>query len=307
MRLLASVLALAAAAPAAAQDRFPPPPAWPAPPPRGEPSALGEAPVAAAGAPAAPLHPDEAYASWRYALATGVLGRAGGRDLSSRRDNPSVLLYFGAQADGLWSEGFGRAARLRIRLLTGGESAIYAPSDGELEAAYMLGRREFRFVVGRVEVARYPALGLEALAQAATLPCFEGSVALAGDAIRLDYLLAPVEATWVYYYGGAHIRHTAATPTESDRIAAATAARLRYSVLLPGALVASVQGDVMKAWSEPDLLAAAEGTLGYHAVRQSAAFSLSARWSSYTRRLPLDGESERESEVTLLAVASLVF
>jgi hypothetical protein len=307
MRLVAALLALTAAAPALAQSRFPPPPGSQGPRDPGGPASIGEAPVAPAGAQAAPLHPDEAYSSWRYALATGVTGRFGGMDLSARRDNPNVLLYFGAQADGLWTEGFGRAARLRVRMFTGGENEIYVPSDGEVEAAYMLGRREFRFVAGRLELGRYPGLGVEALAQAATLPCFEGSLMLAGDAMRLYYYVSPVEATWVYYYGGAHIRHTAATPTESDQLTAATAARLRYTVLLPAALVVSVQGDFMKAWAKPDLLLAAEGSLGYQALAQSAAFDLTMRWSGYTRRLPGDSRSENESELTLLGVASLVF
>jgi hypothetical protein len=308
MRLLASVLALAAAAPALSQGRFPPPPPGPYDPPgESAPSTIGEAPVAAAGAPAAALHPDEAYSSWRSSLATGVAGKVGGMDLSSRRDNPHALLYFGAQADGVWTEGHGRAARLRLRLFTGGEREIYAPSEGDLEAAFMLGRRAFRFVVGRVELGRYPTLGVEALVQAATLPCFEGSLLLAGDAMRLQYYLSPVEATWVYYYGGAHIRHTAATPTESDRVAAASAARLRYTVLLPAALVASVQGDLMKAWARPDMLLAAEGSVGYQALEQAASFNVAVRWSAYTRRLPQAGTSARESELTLLVAASLLF
>jgi hypothetical protein len=305
-RLLASVLALATAAAAGAQDRLPPPPGRSEPRGQVDPSTIGEAPVAAAGAQAAPLHPDEAYSNWRHSLATGVTAKVGGMDLSSRHENPRVLLYFGAQADGLWTERYVRAARLRIRLFTGGESEIYVPSEGDAEVAYMLGRRELRFVVGRLEVGRYPALGVEALAQAATLPCFEGALSLAGDAMRLYYYLSPVEAAWVHYYGGAHIRHTAATPTESGALAAATAARLRYTLLLPAALVLSVQGDVMKTWAKPDLLVAAEGSLGYEVLERSAAFNLSMRWSSYTRRVPGDA-SESESELMVLAVAGLVF
>ena len=175
-----------------------------APPPRAA-GTIGEAPVAPAGSQAAPLHPDETVSRWRYSLATGVAGKFGGRQIEQGRENPGVLLYFAGQADGVWTEGRGHAARLRLRMFTGGENEIYVPSDGDVEAAYMIGPREFRFVIGRLEVGRYPALGIEALAQFATLPCFEGSLSLAGDTMRLYYYLSPVEAAWVRYYGGAHI------------------------------------------------------------------------------------------------------
>lgn len=318
MRLLAAAVAAAVAVPAAG-DQLPPPPSDPwrgAWTPREEsgarggaarrPRTIGEAPVAPAGSQAAPLPPDEGLSSWRFSLATGVTGKSGGMRIANERENPAVLLYFGAQADGLWGEGRGRAARLRLRLFTGGERGIYVPSDGDAEAAYMLGRRELQFVVGRVEVGRYPALGIATLAQFATLPCFEGTVSLAGDAMRLHYHLAPVEGVWVYYRGAAHIPHRAGWATESDRPSAASAARLRYTALLPPALLLSIQGDVMKTWREPDLLLAAEGSLGYPLLQQSAAFDVVVRWNRYTRRGRARDTSDAESELMLLGIASLV-
>jgi hypothetical protein len=227
--------------------------------------------------------------------------------LESDRENPGVLLYFGAQADGLWTEGYGQAARLRLRLFTGGESEVYVPSDGEVEAAYMIGRREFRFVIGRIEVGRYPALGVEVLAQLATLPCFEGSLSLASDTMRLYYYQSPNEAAYVYYYGGAHIDHRAGWPTESDRPVAASAGRLRYTVLLPPAMLLSLQGDVVKMWQKADLLLAGEAALGYQALDQTAVFNVAVRWNGYTRRGIGTETNEGESEIMLLAVASLVF
>jgi hypothetical protein len=334
MRLLACLAALAAAAPARSQEVLPPPPpppsTDPAPPPAlppaGDPSrggarpgerapaaparrpgTIGEAPVAPAGSQAAPLHPDEAVSHWRFSLATGISGKFGGMQLSDERENPGVLLYFGAQADGLWTEGYGQAARFRVRLFTGGENEIYIPSDGDAEAAYMIGRREFRFVIGRLEVGRYPALGVETLAQLATLPCFEGSLSLAGDTQRLYYYLSPIEAAWVYYYGDAHIEHSAAVASESDRPVAASAGRLRYTVLLPPSVLLSLQGDLMKMWQKPDLLVSGEGSLGYQVLDQSAVFNVAVRWNNYTRRAHGEGVSKSESEVLLLGIASLVF
>jgi hypothetical protein len=331
---LLCLAAALAAAPARSQEVLPPPPPPPstdpvappqpaapgtadpsregaraeAPPPaRRRPGTIGEAPVAPAGSQAAPLHPDEAVSHWRYSLATGISGKFGGMQLSDERENPGVLLYFGAQADGLWTEGYGQAARLRIRLFTGGENEIYIPSDGDAEAAYMIGRREFRFVIGRVEVGRYPAIGIEALAQVATLPCFEGSLSLAGDTQRLYYYLSPIEAAWVHYYGDAHIEHTAAVASESEKPVAASAGRLRYTVLLPPSVLLSLQGDLVKMWQKPDLLVSAEGSLGYQVLDQSAVFNVAVRWNSYTRRDQSEGASTSESEVLLLGIASLVF
>jgi hypothetical protein len=332
MRPLAAALAALVflAAPAAAQDALPPPPPPPSfdpaptpPPPSGtapapfvpglrpgpqrKPGTIGEGLVAPAGSQAAPLHPDESLSHWRFSLATGLAGKFGGMQLEAARENPGVMLFFAGQADGLWTEGYGQAARFRVRMFTGGENEIYIPSDGDAEAAYMIGRREFRFVIGRAEVARYPALGLEVLAQLSTLPCFEGSLTLAKDTMRLYYYLAPVGAAFVRYYGGAHIDHSAEWPSESDRPVAASSGRLRYTVLLPPTVLLSLQGDLVKMWDKADLFLAAEGSLGYQVLDQSAVFNVTARWQSYRRRGTGRETSETEAEVLLLAVASLVF
>lgn len=334
MRHLVLAVAVAVALPAFGQDALPPPPPPPPtevplpPPPPGTrplpatpgeaplpvgadvarrvPGTIGEAPFAPAGSQAAPLHPigGDGGTRWKMSLATGVAGRFGGLQLRSAEKNPGVLLYFGAQADGLWTEGLGRAARLRLRMFTGGESQVYVPSDGELEAAFMIGRREFRFVLGRLEVARYPALGVEVLAQLATLPCFEGSVALLGDTMRLYYYVSPVEAAYVRYYGRAHER---LGPNEADRPAAATSGRLRWTVLLPPSVLMSLQGDLVKMWSELDLLVGAEGSLGYQAFDGSAVFNVAVRWDSFRRRGREVGSSATDSEMKLLGIATLVF
>ena len=325
MRAVALALALALAVPAAAQDLLPPPPPPPGadlvPSPAGaraggprKPSGpgitgtIGEGQIAAAGSQAAPNHPDEAVSHWAFSMATGVAGKFGGMQLESDKENPGVLLYFGGQADGLWTEGYGQAVRLRLRLFTGGESEIYVPSDGDAEAAYMIGRREFRFVIGRVEVGRYPALALQTVAQVGTLPCFEGSLPLAGDTMRLYYFVSPVEAAWVRYLGDQHIDGNAGFASESGEPVAATAGRLRYTVLLPPSVLLSMQGDVMKMWKKTDLMVSAEGSLGYQVLDQSAVFNASVRWNSYRRRGPdAPNTSKTESEVLLMAMASLVF
>ena len=171
-------LALAAlAAPARAEEVLPPPPPPPSddrPPARTPPAprradaapaprrpvtpgtVIGEAPVAPAGSMGAPLRPDEQVYNWKFSLASGVAGRFGGYQLHTDQENAGLLLFFGGQADGQWTEGWGRAARLRLRLLTGGERVVFVPSDGEVEAAFMLGRPELRFVVGRVEAITAP-------------------------------------------------------------------------------------------------------------------------------------------------------
>ena len=269
------------------------------------PASALEAPVAPAGSQAAPLRPDEAFSSWRLSLATGVAGRFGGMRLDPPRDNPAVLLHVAGQADGLWSERWGQAARVRFRLFTGGEREIYTPSDGEVEASYMLGRREFRFVLARVEAGRYPAIGLEVLAQAATLPSFEGSIPLGGGAMRLDYFVSPVEAGFVRYHGAWHVPHGPAWASESDRPVASSTGRLRYTLLLPPAMVASLQGDLVKLWRRSDLLVAGEGVLGYQALDRTALFSVSVRWNRYTRRGLAPGTSDTASEVLLVAGATL--
>lgn len=264
-----------------------------------------DAPVAPAGSQVSPLLPDEAVSHGRLSLATGVAGRLGGMRLDAARENPFLLLFFAGQADGLWSGSSGQSARLRFRLFTGGERDIYVPSDGEAEAAYTLGRREFRFVMARVEAGRYPAIGLDVLAQAATLPSIEGSLLLAGEAMRLHYAAFPVEASFVRYHGAWHVPHSAAWPSESDRPVAASAARLRWTLLLPRALAVSVQGDFLKLWRMADLLLAGEAGIGWQTLERTALFSLSVRWNGYTRRGLAPDTSEAASEVLLVAGATL--
>jgi hypothetical protein len=264
-----------------------------------------EPPMVPAGSQAALLQPDEALSHWRLSLAAGLAGRGGGMRIDADRANPGVLLYFAGQADGAWSQRFGQAARLRFRLFTGGERDIYVPSDGEVEAALALGRREFRFVVARAEAGRYPAIGLDVLAQAATLPSFEGSVPLAGQAMRLQYFAAPVEASFVRYRGRWHVPHSAAWASESDHPVAATAGRLRWTLEVAPAVLASIEGEALKLWRQGDLLLAAEAGAGWQALDGTALFSLSLRWNGYTRRGLAPGTTESASEVLLVAGATL--
>jgi hypothetical protein len=339
-RLALAALAAAAVATAplaAAQEALPPPPLPPAddiplpPPPAGTraiprnepasaadpleprahaaaaPGKIGEAPFVAAGSQAATLHPDEAISHWKMALATGVLGRFGGRQISSDEENRGVMLYLGGQADGVWTEGRGRAARLRLRMLTGGESQVFIPSDGDAEATYLIGRREFRFVLARAEVMRAPGLGVEALVQAATLPSVEGSVALVGDTMRLSYFVSPIEAAWVRYYGGAHIDDTPEWSSETETVVASTAGRLRWTLLLPPSVIFSLQGDLVKMWNKADLLLSGEGSLGVQVLEQSVVFNAVIRWDSYTRRGTERDAEETDSEVKLMGLATLVF
>jgi hypothetical protein len=289
----------------------------PPPVPRGETSAtaprrpdtIGEAAVAPAGSQAATLQPDESLGHWRYALATGIAGGFGGAQLSGPRGNPAGLLYFGGEADGSWSKGIGQAARLRFRLFTGGtgSAAIYEPSDGELEAAFLVGRRELHFVVGRVEAGRYPALALDAIVQAGTLPGFEGSLSLSSDRMRLDYLLAPIEGAWVRYRGAAHLAGVPGWPSESGGASWASAARLRYSLVLAPAVLLSAQGDLVKLWGKADLLLSAEGSAAYQVLERSAALGVLVRWDGFTRRGTAPDTSGSDSQLTLLGVASLAF
>jgi hypothetical protein len=269
---------------------------------------LGDGPVAFAGDAAAPLHPNELYSHWRLALASGVLGRFGGHQISDRRENSSTLIYLGGQADWLFTEGYGQAARLRLKVMAGGEDEIFIPSDGEAELAYMIGRPEFRFVVGRLEVGRAPGVGLQVLAQLATLPSVEGSIPLAGDRMRLYYYVSPVEMAYAYYYGGAHIARLDVAPSESDAPAAATAGRLRFTTLLPPSVVLSLSGDVLKFWKKADLLVSSEGSLGYQVLDGSVVFNLAIRWTSYTRRGPAAIDAtETASDLKLMGMATLVF
>ena len=171
----------------------------------------------------------------------------------------------------------------------------------------MIGRREFRFVLGRAEVGRYPGLGLQALAQVATLPCFEGSLPVLDDSMRLYYYVSPVEAAWVRYYGDAHIAGSPGWPSESDQPVAATSARLRWTTLLPPSFLLSLQGDVVKLWSKPDLLMSGEGSLGYQVLERSVVFNVAVRWDSYTRRGLAPSSSVTNGEMKLLGIATLVF
>jgi hypothetical protein len=264
----------------------------------------GEDRVAPAGSPAAAASLADGWAGWRGSLATGVTGKLGGMRLEREHRNSRVLVYIGAQADGALGARARQAARVRLRLFTGGEGSIYVPSEGDAEAAYTFGSPGLRLVVGRVELARYPTLAIETLAQVSTLPCFEGSVPLGGG-VRLHYFLSPVEGAWVYYYGGAHVPHRAGWASESDRPSAASAARLRYSVTLPADLVLSVQGELMKMWRRADLFLAAEGSLGYPVLQRSAMLNVLVRWSGYERRGVVRDTSESEADLMVLALVNV--
>jgi hypothetical protein len=289
MSALAAVLALALTA--APRER-------PASPPT-------DAPVAPAGSQASPLPGGDS--PWRFALSSGVAGKLGGRRISAGKENPSLLLFVGGQAEGARAEGRGQAARLRFRLFAGGESDLWVPSDGEAELAWMVGRRQFRFVLARVEVARYPGLALQTLTQAGTLPCFEGAVSFAGDAMELAYFVSPVEAAWVRYYGSAHVTRLPGWTPEDDRASAASAARLRYTLLLERALAATIQADFVKLWGKADVLLGLEGAVAYQLLDQGASFQLAARWGDYTRRGRGRDTEENDAEVMLVGSASLSF
>jgi hypothetical protein len=266
-----------------------------------------EAPIAPPGAQLSPLPADDGASPWRFGLTTGVAGWTGGRQSSAAHDDRPVLLQFGGQADGAWPEGHGQAVRLRFRLFTGRESDIYVPSDVEVEGAYLVGRPEFRFVLGRVEVARYPGLAVQALLQAGTLPCFDGTVSLAGDTMELSYFVSPVELAWVRYIGRDHLTHVPGWNTEDDRPSAATAARLRDTLFLVGRLAASIQVDLVKLWSRPDLLLGLEGTIGWQLPRQPVALHVGARFQSYTRRGLAKDTTASSGELMGFVTASLGF
>lgn len=272
-----------------------------------DPWAIGESPVAPAGAPAANLAVDPGVSHWRGAVGTGIAYRNGGEPLASTHESHGVLLFFGGQADGRWSEGIGHTVRLRARVFTGGESSIYVPSEGDLEGAWSIGRRELRFVVARVEAARHPALAIQTLAQLSTLPSLEGALSLAGDRMRLDYFVSPVEVAWVWYFGGAHISHVPGWPTETDQPAAASAARARYALLVSPAVILSAEGDLVKLWGKADLFASAEGSVGWQILRRQAALHLTARWSAFRRRGEVPDTAATESELVLLTTATLSY
>ena len=271
------------------------------------PGTIGEGPVAPAGSPAAPLHPDQSVSNWRFALASGVAGRWGGMQLSSTEANSNVMIFFGGQADGLWSKGIGKSFRLRMRVFTGGEDVLFVPSDSDVEAAFMLGRRELRFVVGRLEAARFPGLGLDVLLQAATLPCFEGSISFASDRMRFYYYVSPISAAWVRYHDTAHIDGAPGWPAESDSASAATALRARYTVMVPPSVLLSVSGDFMKMWDQPDTFLSFEGSAGVAVLDGSVVLNAVITVQRYTRRGLAQDSKETDEEVKLLAVATLAF
>jgi hypothetical protein len=268
---------------------------------------IGEGPVAPAGAQTANLHPDEEIGHWRFALASGVIGRWGGDQIDEDKANAKAMLYFGGQADGLWTERYGRGARFRLRLMTGGENVIFIPSDGDAEAAFMLGRREFRFVAGRVEVARHTALGLETLLQAATFPSVEGSVSLRDDTMRVSYFIAPVEAAWTYYRGDNHIeKGEGETAPEHQNVYPATAVRVRFTGVAPPAVLLSLQADFVRMWGVPDTLVSVEGSAGFGALDNTVLFNVALRWDRATRRAPSKNGSESDYQMLGLVTASLL-
>jgi hypothetical protein len=217
------------------------------------------------------------------------------------------MIFFGGTADGLWSKGVGKALRLRVRLFLGGEEALFVPSDGDAEAAFMLGRRELRFVLGRIEGARFPGLGLDVLAQAATLPCFEGSISFASDRMRFYYSVSPVQAAWVRYHGDAHIEDAPGSSSESDSVHAATALRARYTVMVPPSVLLSVSGDYVRMWDQVDALLTLEGSAGVAVLDGSVVLNAVITYQSYKRRGLAPDTSETDEEVKLLAAATLAF
>lgn len=267
---------------------------------------IGEGPAAPAGSQTANLHPDEEIGHWRFALASGLIGRWGGDLVKPPDANAVPMLYFGGQADGLWTEGYGRGARFRLRMMTGGENVIFVPSDGEVEGAFMLGRREFRFVAGRLEAGRYTALGIQTLLQAATFPSVEGSIALKGDTMRVTYFVAPVEGAWTYYRSENHLARGDVTPQEHGSLYPATAARIRFAGVAPPAVLLSLQADFFKMWGVPDLLASVEGSAGFAALDNTVLFNVVLRWDHSTLRGPAKDSSHTYDQMLGMIVASLL-
>lgn len=270
------------------------------------PGTIGEGPVAPAGAQTADLHPDEAIGNWRYSLASGVVGRWGGDLVKPPEANSNVMLYLGAQADGLWTEGYGRGARFRLRLMTGGENVIFVPSDGDAEAAFLLGRREFRFAAARVEVARHTALGIQTFLQAATFPSVEGSIPLEGDRMRLSYFVAPVEAAWTYYRDANHIRRYDLPTQEHVNVNPASAGRIRFTAVAPPAVLLSLQGDLVKVWGQPDLLGSAEASAGFAALENTVLFNVALRWDHSTIRARTLGATQSYDQLLGMITATLL-
>ena len=342
MRVLTSILALALAAPAGAQEscrRRPPPPssneAIPAPPPPAAGAAgragshasrataagrapasprragtIGEAPVAPAGSQAAPLHPDEASSHWRYSLATGVTGKFGGMQLTNARENPGVLLYFGGAGgrplDGGLRPGgaappaaCSRAARPRSTCRRTARS----------RRAYMIGRREFRFVIGRLR-DRAATRRSRSRRSRSSGRCRASRARCRSPRTRCGSTTScrPSRRRGSTTTAARTSRTARPWATESDRPAAASAGRLRYTVLLPPSVLLSLQGDLVKMWQKADLLLAVEGSLGYQVL---------AAVRRVQRRGPLEqlhpagarrrGRPRARREIMLLGVASLVF
>ncbi len=274
------------------------------------PGTIGEGPLAPAGVMGAPIQPEEQVSNWSMALGSGLAGRWGGYQLQAGKPNASVLLYFGGQADGLWTEGTAQAARLRLRMFAGGDGLLLVPSEGEVEAAYMLGPREFRFVLGRGELARYPGLAVQALVQAATIPSVEGVISFGGDKARLFYAVAPVEAAYVWYYGKAHLETADGFTNENRGVEAATAVRLRATFLIPPAVLLSVQGDLLRMWGPGDQYKTVEASAGFSLLEKTVMLDVLVRWESYTRRgndvTRPPGSMERSDQIIAMASATLV-
>jgi hypothetical protein len=216
------------------------------------------------------------------------------------------MLYFGGQADGLWTEGYGRGARFRVRMMTGGENVIFVPSDGDIEGAFMLGRREFRFVAGRVEAARHSALGIQTLLQAATFPSVEGSISFKEDTMRVSYFVAPVEASWAYYRGDNHITHGDAARQEHVNVFPATAARVRFTGVAPPAVLLTLQADFFKMWGVSDLLASVEGSAGFAALENTVLFNVVLRWDHSSLRGPEKNSSHAYDQMLGMIAATLL-
>jgi hypothetical protein len=287
-----------AAAPAAKPKRHQDPP-----------GTIGEGPLAPAGSMAAPIQPEERIGHWSFALGSGIASRSGGYQIKQDQANASVLLYFSGQADGLWTEGTAMAARLRLRMFTGGDGTLFVPSEGEVEGAYMLGRREFRFVLARLEAGRSPGLAVQALVQAATIPSVEGVVSLAGDKVRIFYGVTPVEAAYVWYLDSAHLDTSAGFTNENRNVEAATAVRLRATFLVPPSVLLSVQGDYMRMWGPGDQYKSVEGSAGYALLDKTVLLDLLLRWESYTRRsnsLPPSDGMETSDQLIAMVSATLV-
>ena len=95
--------------------------------------------------------------------------------------------------------------------------------------------------------------------------------------------------------------------SESDVPVAASAGRLRWTLLLPPSVLLSLQGDVMKMWNKTDTFLAGEASLGYQVLEGSAVFNVAVRWDQFRRRGLARETSETDGEMKLLGLATLVF